>query len=64
MIDATAEVGMVNEECQYDGKLCVGRVRGELLVQFYVAVLCWYRVITLTDICQMPLIMHSFIILT
>ena len=31
MIGATAEVGMVNEECQYDGKLCVGSVRGEVV---------------------------------
>ena len=36
----------------------------KLLVQFCVTVLCWYRDITLTDICQIPLIMHSFIILT
>jgi hypothetical protein len=64
MSGATAEVGMVKEECQYDGKLCVGRVMGGVVSTVCITVLCWYRVITLTDICQMPIIMHSFVILT
>ena len=41
MSGATAEVGLVNE-CQYDGcKLCVGRVRAEVVstILFYYTVL-------------------------
>ena len=41
MSGATAEVGMVNEECQYDGKLCVGRVRGEVVS----TILCYCTVL-------------------
>lgn len=41
MSGATAEVGMVNEGCQYDGKLCVGRVRGEVVS----AILCYCTVL-------------------
>jgi hypothetical protein len=37
MSGATAEVGMVNEECQCEGKLCVGRVRAEVGVLLYCA---------------------------
>jgi len=38
---ATAEVGMLNEECQYGGKLCVGRVRGEVVS----TILCYHTVL-------------------
>jgi len=38
---ATAEVGMVNEECQYGGKLCVGRVREEVVS----TILCYCTVL-------------------
>ena len=37
---ATAEVLMVNEECQYDGIFCIGRMRGEVVSTVFYYLYC------------------------